>query len=507
MRLSGRLDDVEVLHLTTPPLGLRQVMVHIEGLSKLHTLSLAKTDWLPDLSPLTTLPALRRLALNHAEGVDLEALVRLTDLEHLLIARHSPGMLHHIQRFPRLRSLVLSINHPEDLDVLSRLVQLEHLTCIGHLPTLDWLEALPNLQRLSLDRYGRDPMVDLAPIRSLTSLTSFSLTDKSRQIATDLTPFADMPRLESLQVPAHPGLDFTPLHGLPALRRLVLTNTSTSHTWRFQDCRLFDTIGLLAGLLEGVWVDQTGAPVRGGRKLSGLSLMMLLHVTPPPGQPHPLASAQSLNLRSTCGISQDLTPHATMDQLKSVALSGSRGRRTDDHTPLALLPGLERVVGSEKAEGREAVLRLQKRLARTFIRSTQLIPTPRDEAWLERMRLLGLLGAQRHTAPAEISRLLASNRQEPVIEVFEGRSRLSDPVIVQKIADGIQIDRGGQLILTHTATKRPHLRRKESRAMAALMSLRVAGRLEDLERLALGPHPADPNAGAELGGPAEVHPA
>jgi hypothetical protein len=478
LRRAGRLDGVTRLELTGCD---RAGFSSVEGLPALAELMLHREEWHLDLSPLLSLPALTSLSIT-SDSFDLSALRGHPRLQSLSMG--GCGAPANLASLPALRTLSLRLPRGMTPDALPPLPGLTELTLAGELAELSWLHRFPRLTRLSIHSHGKADIKSLEPLARLTALTALSVRNDRQSSPLDLTPLAGLTGLVSLDLPARHDLDLTPLHALPRLRALSLFRESRHGAEPAQ--ALYRALRPMSRLLDGVGLDQTGEPSRDGLAMSPQAQLFALHVQPPPGQPHPLADVQRLTLSGFDGFLLDLTPLADLRLLRVLKVTGW-GRF--DLTPLALLPGLEYVEGRVMASGRDEVIRAQRRLASDFLRRTRLHRTARDEAWLERLRALGHVGSRRRREqPAGLSRLLASNRIADVIAGFEALSEVGDERIIQHFAQGVSLQTDGQLVLTHAASRAPHLRRRDSMAFTALMALRVAGRLEDAEHISLGPN-------------------
>lgn len=481
LRETGRLDALSSLNLEKAERHLRPILSTLWGLPGLKKLTI-RADELDDVGLLQPLTGLRWLALRSRPPMALNALTTLSGLENLEL--HQPNEdLRFLAELTQLKALALYRFKPDQLSVLPRLSSLRRLMLNGPVSDLSWLRGTPGLEVLKI-RTRRAPEA-YAALTTLTRLRELSLRCAHQPDQVDLSPLRHCETLEKLTLLAHNRLDLSPLHNLPRLRWLGMSHNYTYNDTPWNDT-LWRTARPLSSVLEPATVDQTGEPRYGGRPLFGAHLFLMLHIQPPPGHPHPLEHAQKLDFKGYFSFGMDFQPLEALTKVRQITLP--QNYQTDT-TALALLPALESVQqGAERIEGQEAIFRFQRRQARRFERHRVYHRTQRDEAWLERMRVLGLLGSHnRPQRPAEISRLLASDRLETLLSGFSSLAALPNVRLVQELSAGIRLDPEGQLILSHAAAKRPFLRRKDRRAFCALMAMRVAGRLESVRRIALGP--------------------
>lgn len=150
----------------------------LEALSKLHTLYLGHNFRLRDLTPLSSLKALRKLDLEGARSAtkDLSALKALGKLEDLGLRRSQPTSLVPISGLRSLRTLDLSVSRLGDLAPVAKLASsLEQLSLGG--ASVEGLAHLARLKKLTFLDLSHIPMTDVKPLLGLTRLKNLRLLD------------------------------------------------------------------------------------------------------------------------------------------------------------------------------------------------------------------------------------------------------------------------------------------------------------------------------------------
>jgi hypothetical protein len=206
----------------------------LAGLPRLKSLRLDRNT--ANLSFLENLPGLERLHLDRwTKGAD--RLASLTNLRSLGV-RQFPhpdlGLLSQMERLsqlwmagPRIESLqglppsvrLLEVSEARRLRSIAAVARCHQMTdcrvmTARALETLHGLEGLP-VKTLVFQKLGR--LASLEPLRNLTALDFLTLT-------TDLAP----------------GIDFSPIYSLPALRKLFLLDTCGVDEARLKQMRNLD---------------------------------------------------------------------------------------------------------------------------------------------------------------------------------------------------------------------------------------------------------------------------
>ncbi|MEL6349563.1 MAG: leucine-rich repeat domain-containing protein, partial [Myxococcota bacterium] len=354
MRVYGMLDERTELHHS---MGSVPDLNYLTGLQKLVSYRHGYTGELSDLSPLTTLPALRNLSLTHALGVrDLLPLAS-TQLTSLSIAgAENLTDLSPLAMIPTLTQLNLSNNTAiTDLSPLSRLTRLESLDLrrCRSVKDVSALVNLTNMRRLILD--------DCPEIR-------------------DLSPLSGMTQLETLHISRCPQItDLAPLDGIPALKYP----------------HLHDCIGLTQAELRRSAMVHTrirnGTPHRAGEPLRGARLLQVLH----PG--NHLDGMTSLTLAYTEALTQ-LNAFATFSTLSTLHIDGAP--KLTDAYGLIPLTGLSTLTLSSctalrprpkrvSMDTQDDVTAYRKTLARSLKRRPR--KTADQRRWLTAAREEGLI--------------------------------------------------------------------------------------------------------------------
>lgn len=226
--------------------GYTPYPIELERFTSLVSLSLSPQQAPPDLTPLRTLPQLKRLTLS-GRFTSLAAL-RSETLEDLrLYGIH--GELYAPDALPSLRwatfesvsgltelsclrghsglTLLRASNckHLTSLAGVEALAELEHLDlgCSG-ITSLDALRGHPRLTRLNL---STTPVRDLSALASLPALRHVDLSGCAA--LTDVSPLAGLSALEVLDLRGCVGVrDVSSLAEHPTLRTLALHGTSVS---------------------------------------------------------------------------------------------------------------------------------------------------------------------------------------------------------------------------------------------------------------------------------------
>lgn len=206
----------------------------LETVGSLHQVEELRISAMPgmDFSPLSALGNLKKLTIDNLSEGEVTGLDGLRSLTHLTLrVRHgSRGArlsLSTLARLANLRELTLEGVEPAEWQALgtfrSRLEALRiRDVAVGNLTVLDGFSG--SLERLALDRVGSP---DVRPLTVLTRLRELSLV---RDNIGDLTPFAPLKRLESLDLSdnpiPYPALCPVPEHLRRVCRFHALTNRS-----------------------------------------------------------------------------------------------------------------------------------------------------------------------------------------------------------------------------------------------------------------------------------------
>lgn len=163
-------------------LNLAHTTVHdlrpLSKLPRLHTLYLGHNFMLRDLTPLSSIKALRKLDIEEARSAtkDLSALKSMGKLEDLGLRHSQLTSLEPLSGLSSLRSLDLSVSRVGDLAPLAKLAgSLEELSLGG--ASVEGLEHLARLKRLTFLDLSFIPITDVTPLLGLKRLKNLRLID------------------------------------------------------------------------------------------------------------------------------------------------------------------------------------------------------------------------------------------------------------------------------------------------------------------------------------------
>ncbi len=154
-----------------------------------------------DISVLSSLPALKKLALTQC---DLEALPEFpkenSPLEELLLDENPIGKLPDLSAFPQLRKLSLQETDVSDITGLAGLTQLEELQLIPSsaavVENIEFFDLMPLAGLTKLQKLEISPCQDLSFLSGLTDLRELMLDCGTSKPS--LAPLADLTKLETL---------------------------------------------------------------------------------------------------------------------------------------------------------------------------------------------------------------------------------------------------------------------------------------------------------------------
>jgi Leucine-rich repeat (LRR) protein len=311
--------------------------------------SVDETETLRDLSPLSELPSLTKLALRSAHLLtDLSPLKTLTRLANLLVEATEPPDLSPLASLPHLRCLHVSADERLDLGPLRSLTELEELAVSG-CEDLSPIEGFHSLRKLDLSGYNVQPRLEsirklvglrqlelhgikgeptdvLRPLRSLVHLQLYSC-----EALSDVSVLGQLTELEYLDLGMSPVTDLSPLK-LPKLRFLRLFGTSIRSWPPLRDLPCLEELNVMCTPLGGL------AGVEGGLALRKLEVgptgvRAFADLRPLSG----LTRLETLHLDSFEHLS-DLSPLQSLTRLRVLDAGDSAVR---DATPLARMTSLE----------------------------------------------------------------------------------------------------------------------------------------------------------------------
>ncbi len=184
----------------------------LRGLSTLKRLDLTNAE-IPDLRPLTTNTNLRELVMLRTDVPDVAPIRSFTKLERLELQAPSPPNHEEAVVAPDWR------RRPDSLEFLADLTQLEEALFLNLLleDGCRGLNRAESLRSLTLQRSG--PCESFEVLSNLAGLQRADLSH-SRFIDQDLAPLSSLDALESLSLTGTGVDDLMPLASLPALRSL-----------------------------------------------------------------------------------------------------------------------------------------------------------------------------------------------------------------------------------------------------------------------------------------------
>jgi len=174
------------------------------GIDFLANVALVNCDGnyiLTDVSPVRSLPLLRRLSLRNTPVSDLSPLASLMNLERLNLTDSHVTDLRPLTTSKNLEELLLSDSAVVDLTPLSSLTKLRRLDA------------------------SNTPVTTLTPLANLTNLEALNLNDT---LVSDVTPLAQLTKLVELQLRGTAVKDLTPLSHLASLERFDVSYTSVN---------------------------------------------------------------------------------------------------------------------------------------------------------------------------------------------------------------------------------------------------------------------------------------
>ncbi|UYN93727.1 MAG: hypothetical protein KIT25_16940 [Enhydrobacter sp.] len=213
----------------------------VSGISTLRRLAIDNTQ-VSDLSPIATLPGLRSLSVSGTRVTNLAPLSTVTSLEVLVAYKTSISTIDAIRELIQLQRLEINDTQVSDLVPLARLsalrvfiirntpvADLQPLTSARKLQRIDFdntrvsnIAALSSLLDLRVVRGRGTKITDISPLAFLTELGKL---DIGRTRVKDLGPLAGLRRLNRINVDATDVVDLFPLSGLNGILRINLSNT------------------------------------------------------------------------------------------------------------------------------------------------------------------------------------------------------------------------------------------------------------------------------------------
>ena len=244
------LTDLQYIHLDCVPDSYAPLaeLKNLQYLSLWNPIS-GQVDYeypLSDISPLSGLTELTYLNIPIGDVEDLNSLSGLTKLTDLLLYgnAHTWKDISFLRPLTNLQRLALDnqVFHLQDLSDLSGLTELRELSLnLEGMGSLDGLEYLTQLQELQLSAdFAAGAEADLAPLSGLTALTTLRLY-LPYDVSVSLGPLGSLTQLWDLQFEGGvQNNDLSPLGGLTSLQSVRV------HSDNYQDP--FDDLSPFADL-------------------------------------------------------------------------------------------------------------------------------------------------------------------------------------------------------------------------------------------------------------------
>ena len=278
----------------------------LEAATKLERIEFRRNS-ISDLSPLRGLTRLNNIKLRGNRITDVSPLAGLVNVDWLGLEENEITDLSPLKGLIKLNGIGISGNPVSDVSPLASLISLERIdawrtpisdfSALAKLPRLEWIEfgddrsisVLPSLKGLkALNRLEitncnisdlsglaeltrlewlslvNNLISDVTPLGNLTGLEHLNL---DANVIKDVSPLAKLTRLELLYLENNQISDVSPLAGLTNLERLDLSNNAISD---------FSPLEKLPGKTSIIWSGNPGVFQRGGPKITGPWLWMLL---------------------------------------------------------------------------------------------------------------------------------------------------------------------------------------------------------------------------------------
>ena len=254
-------------------------------------------------------------------ALSAEALESITRLD---LSERGVTLLEGIEQLPNLRRLHLADGQltGASLGALAPLVRLDTLDLAGN--RLDALESIALLRALRVLIISDNELTDLSPLASLTSLEILDFSDNN---VSDLSPLRALRRLRQLNLDNNQVRDIAPLTSLPQLRRVELSGNplprSTLSMLRQRGVEVTFYAEALAVSSEHVEasirtvLDKPVGPLEEDDFLRVRELIVSGAIETLGGLEH-LKNLESLAVRGSRALLNDLTPLAELENLRSI---------------------------------------------------------------------------------------------------------------------------------------------------------------------------------------------
>ena len=317
-------------------------IVTLKNLKVLNLGHLALPFQLADIAPLAELTKLEHLKFNGSQKFsDLSPLSGLTSLKHLSLFIQSGAPQLDLAPLGNLKALTdlslgVSGTKPVNVNALAKLANLRRITLFAHANDISPFSDLKHLEELKVI----GPAVsDLAPLADLTSLRKIDLSCASP----DLSALAKLVNLESLRISQSwearddKTINLTPLANMTKLESLVLLSGQVSDVTPLKNLVNLKHLSIPSGgKVTDIQALSNFANIEvlslGGNTIASLSPL------------ENLINLQELNLRNNA--LRNLSPLSKLVNLKSLNLSQTslvRGRPINLITDVSPLKGLAKL--------------------------------------------------------------------------------------------------------------------------------------------------------------------
>jgi hypothetical protein len=217
MNISIGTAEGGVIHAVFPPRAtqadVEDAIPLLQALGSVTELDLTRTQ-IKDVKPLARLSTLKVLKLSGTPTKDVTPLEALTGLEALDLSGTQVSSLMPLAKLPALVSLSLGSQDVPLRDTYNLI--------LGPQASSSWAERLEDYGTKPV-RFQAAPVSDISPLADMPSLQELDL---SHTDIADLSPLAGLAALRILDLDHTPVKDVNPLADLPELKMLELDNTA-----------------------------------------------------------------------------------------------------------------------------------------------------------------------------------------------------------------------------------------------------------------------------------------
>jgi Leucine-rich repeat (LRR) protein len=343
MNISIGTAEGGVIHAVFPPRAtqadVEDAIPLLQALGSVTELDLTRTQ-IKDVKPLARLSTLKVLKLSGTPTKDVTPLEALTGLEALDLSGTQVSSLMPLAKLPALVSLSLGSQDVPLRDTYNLI--------LGPQASSSWAERLEDYGTKPV-RFQAAPVSDISPLADMPSLQELDL---SHTDIADLSPLAGLAALRILDLDHTPVKDVNPLADLPELKMLELDNTAV------------EDVTPLSGLTALEWLDISRTEVSNLAPLSDLDALRVLEIEGAPVEN--LVPLEDLTALEWLALNEtwvsNLTPLARLAALRVLELSRTKvanvaplrdlialeqldlsGTQVSDVAPLAGLSGLRKL--------------------------------------------------------------------------------------------------------------------------------------------------------------------